>query len=111
MIQLPVNSQAPDVPELADQGIFQLSRLSVNCFVKTLKNPLIFSINIHIYFLIFGFRLNRLACKDSKTHFYIESCFKIKKDYFLGSNFINWSPTKKTTFFNKNQIETNFLKN
>ena len=32
------NSQAPDVPELALRGIFQLSRLSVNCFVKTVKN-------------------------------------------------------------------------
>ena len=32
-----VNSQAPDVPELAHQGIFQLSRLSVNCCVKTMK--------------------------------------------------------------------------
>ena len=32
-----VNSQAPDVPELAHQGIFQLSRLSVNCYVKTTK--------------------------------------------------------------------------
>ena len=31
------NSQAPDVPELAHHGIFQLSRLSVNCFVKTVK--------------------------------------------------------------------------
>ena len=32
-----VNSQAPDVPELAHPGIFQLSRLSVNCYVKTVK--------------------------------------------------------------------------
>ena len=32
-----VNSQAPDVPELAHQGIFQLSRLSINCYVKTTK--------------------------------------------------------------------------
>ena len=32
-----LNSQAPDVPELAHQGIFQLSRLSVNCYVKTVK--------------------------------------------------------------------------
>ena len=32
-----VNSQAPDVPELAHQGVFQLSRLSVNCCVKTEK--------------------------------------------------------------------------
>ena len=31
------NSQAPDVPELAHQGTFQLSRLSVNCYVKTMK--------------------------------------------------------------------------
>ena len=31
------NSQAPDVLELAHQGIFQLSRLSVNCYVKTMK--------------------------------------------------------------------------
>ena len=28
------NSQAPDVPELAPQGSFQLSRLSVNCMPK-----------------------------------------------------------------------------
>ena len=33
-----VNSQAPDVPELAHQGVFQLSRLSINCYVKTTKN-------------------------------------------------------------------------
>ena len=32
-----VNSQAPDVPELAHQGVFQLSRLSINCYVKTTK--------------------------------------------------------------------------
>ena len=32
-----VHSQAPDVPELAHQGIFQLSRLSVNCYVKKMK--------------------------------------------------------------------------
>ena len=32
-----VNSQAPDVPELAHQGIFPLSRLNVNCFVETVK--------------------------------------------------------------------------
>ena len=32
-----INSQAPDVPELAHQGIFQLSRLSVSCYVKTMK--------------------------------------------------------------------------
>ena len=33
-----LNSQAPDVPELVHQGIFQLSRLSVDCYVKTVKN-------------------------------------------------------------------------
>ena len=32
-----LNSQAPDVPELAHKGILQLSRLSVNCYVKTMK--------------------------------------------------------------------------
>ena len=32
------NSQAPDVPELAHQGVFQLSRLTVNCYVKTVKH-------------------------------------------------------------------------
>ena len=32
-----INSQAPDVPELAHQGIFHFSRLSVNCYVKTVK--------------------------------------------------------------------------
>ena len=32
-----VNSQALDVPELAHSGIFQLSRLSVNCYIKTVK--------------------------------------------------------------------------
>ena len=32
-----INCQAPDVPELAHQGIFQLSRLSVSCYVKTMK--------------------------------------------------------------------------
>ena len=31
------NSQAPNVPELAHQGIFQLSRLSLNNYVKTVK--------------------------------------------------------------------------
>ena len=33
----PFNSQAPDVPELAHQGIFQFSQLSVNCYVETVK--------------------------------------------------------------------------
>ena len=32
-----LNSQAPDVPELTHQGIFQRSRLSVNCYDKTMK--------------------------------------------------------------------------
>ena len=32
-----INSQAPDVTELAHQGFFQRSRLSVNCYVKTVK--------------------------------------------------------------------------
>ena len=32
-----LNSQAPDVPELAHQGIFQFSQLSVNCYVETVK--------------------------------------------------------------------------
>ena len=32
-----INSQAPDVPELGHQGVFQLSRLSINCYVKTTK--------------------------------------------------------------------------
>ena len=31
-----INSQTPDVPELA-QGIFQLSRLSANCYDKMTK--------------------------------------------------------------------------
>ena len=99
---LPINSQAPDVPEMAHQGIFQLSRLSVNCFVKTVKKYSlyfnhtdfmrvlsvphdhcgthnnfikIFSRNYSLYgvyiFSNFGFRLNRLAVNDTKTHFYI----------------------------------------
>ena len=39
-----LNSQAPDVPELAHPGILQLSRLSVNCYVKTVKKyPLHFN--------------------------------------------------------------------
>ena len=32
------NSQAPNMPELAHQGIFQLTRLSVNCCVKTVND-------------------------------------------------------------------------
>ena len=32
-----LNSQAPDVPELAHQDLFQLSRLSGNCCVKMMK--------------------------------------------------------------------------
>ena len=31
-------SQAPDLSELSHQNIFQLSRLSINCFVKTVKH-------------------------------------------------------------------------
>ena len=39
------NSQAPDVPELAHRGIFQLSRLSKNCYVKRVKKyPLHFNL-------------------------------------------------------------------
>ena len=30
-------SQSPNVPELSHQNIFQLSRLSMNCFVETVK--------------------------------------------------------------------------
>ena len=37
LAKLHFNSQAPDVPELAHQGILQLSRLSVNCHVETMK--------------------------------------------------------------------------
>ena len=37
-MSLSLNSQAPDVPELAYQGVFQLSRLTVNCYVKTAKH-------------------------------------------------------------------------
>ena len=36
-----LDSQAPEVPKLAHQGIFQLSRLSVNCYVKTMKKYLL----------------------------------------------------------------------
>ena len=32
-----LNSQAPDVPELAHQDIFQLSRLTVNSYLNTVK--------------------------------------------------------------------------
>ena len=39
-----LNSQAPDVPELAHLGIFHFSRLSVNCFVKTVKK---YSLNLN----------------------------------------------------------------
>ena len=97
-----INSQAPDVLELAHQVIFLSSRLSVNCFVKTGKKyslylnrtdlmrvlsvpqdhcgthnnfMKIFSKNYTVYgvyiFPNFGFRLNRLAFHDTKTHFYI----------------------------------------
>ena len=90
------------MPELAHQGIFQLSRLSVNCYVKTVKKCSLylsrtdflkmlsvpqdhcgshnnfmkfFSKNYTLYgvyiFSNFGFRLNRLALNDTKTHFYI----------------------------------------
>ena len=31
------NSKVPDVPELAHQDIFQLSRLSFNCYAKTVR--------------------------------------------------------------------------
>ena len=31
------NSQVPDVPELAHQGIFQLSQLRMTCYAKTVK--------------------------------------------------------------------------
>ena len=39
-----INSQAPDVTELAHQGFFQRSRLSVNCYVKTVKK---YSLNLN----------------------------------------------------------------
>ena len=32
-----LNSQAPDVPEFAHQGICQFAWLSVNCYVKMMK--------------------------------------------------------------------------
>ena len=37
-----LKSQAPAVPELAHRGIFQFSRLSLNCYVKTGKNITLF---------------------------------------------------------------------
>ena len=33
--------QAPEVPELTHQGVFQLWWLSVNCYIKTAKNSLV----------------------------------------------------------------------
>ena len=84
-----VNSQAPDVPELAHQGIFQLSRLSVSCNVKTIKIHLLhlnltdfmkilsvskYHCESHNNFMKFFWKiilfLIRLAFNDTKTHFY-----------------------------------------
>ena len=36
-VQFLVNSQAPVSPELASRGVFRLSRLSLNSYVKTIK--------------------------------------------------------------------------
>ena len=85
-----VNSQAPDVPELAHQGIFQLSQLSVLCQIGEEISRLFkrcrfyeknFSKNYTLYGVEicfnFGLRLNRLSLKDKKTHFHIESYLKI----------------------------------
>ena len=83
-----VNSQAPDVPELAHKGIFQLSLLCLNCYVKTMKNYTLYGVYIS---LNFGFRLNRPAFNDTKHILVNQKLFKEKKKFFLGSNFINLS--------------------
>ena len=70
-----INSQAPDVPELAHQGIFQLSRLSVNCYVKTVKK-------CSLYLSRTDF-LKILSVPQDHC-----GSHKVKKNYFLGSNFI-----------------------
>ena len=86
------------MPELAHPGILQLSRLSVNCYVKTVKTyPLhlkrenfmkilsvpqdhcgshnnfskIYTLYGVYIILNFGIRLNRHTFYDKKTHLYI----------------------------------------
>ena len=108
-----INSQAPDVPELAHQGIFQLSQLSVNCYVNTTKkcslnlsrkdffiilsvpqdhcgshnNLLKFFSNFTFYGVYisinFDFRLNRLAFTDT-NFFQGYKQLLAKKDIYFG---------------------------
>ena len=122
-----LNSQAPDVPELAHQGIFHLSRLSVNCYVKTVKKwSLYLSLTdflkllsepqdqcgshnnfmkflpknytlyhkdfmVFTYFQILAF-VSIVSRLTTQKHIFIcQKLFKVKKNYFLGSNFINLS--------------------
>ena len=52
------------------------------------KNFTLYGVYISIYF---GFRLNRQVRFRTKKNKFIDirNCSKIKKNYFLGSNFIN----------------------
>ena len=135
------NSKAPDVPELAHQGIFQLSRVSVNCYVKTMKkyplplnladflkilsssqdhcwshnnfiekfskNYTLYGVNIS---LNFGFRLNRFAFNDTKTHFLSPNFMNLSQNLVI-SEVCCWTQNSscydvtryKDDFFNKSQ--------
>ena len=107
------------MPELADHGIFQLTWLHVNCYVKMMKKyPLrlnlmdfmkilsvpqdycgihnnfrkIFLINYTLQGLyIVTFVSIVLRLKTRKYILIYQMLFKVQKNYFLGSNFINLS--------------------
>ena len=77
------NSQAPDVPKLARQGIFKLSRLRVNCYVKTLK---IISFILTLRILLSGLPY--------------ENTISIQDDCETHNNFMNFF-TKNYTLYGK----------
>ena len=90
-----VNSQAPDVPEMAHLGIFKLSRLSVNCYVKTKKkigkvvnNLLMTSRTIKTTFLItyqilFQFLLGLKAAFDEDRYLFgvLGNCENVREKF------------------------------
>ena len=70
-----LNSQAPDVPELAHQGILQLLRLSVNFCQKMNKYPL--PLNLIFYIIMFS--------KPGPIHTILITNFKVYLSIIINS--------------------------
>ena len=60
------------MPELAHQGIFQLSRQSVNCFVKSYDNVKSNSLGVHLYYV--GGEVYAECLSDSAVFVQSQNC-------------------------------------